>query len=159
MNDTPKAVERIKKRLSAQMVVSGLAHAQPTKCEELLDVFDEATSGLIIFDAETGEMLHTGPGSTGEIWQKIAAQCLPGMPAELVSKAYGDWLDADIDPQPFAIGSTVTHRELRAMRGKVIERIEDSGELHTLHVSWSPRPNRGASSGYYSPRELEQVKA
>jgi len=155
MNDTPKAVERIKKRLSVQMVVGGLAYAQPAKCEELLDVFDDATSGLIIFDAETGEMLHTGPGSTGEIWQKIAAQCLPGMPAELVSKAYGDWLEADIDPQPFAIGSTVSHREAPTLMGKVTDRKEHEGELHTVLVEWQA----GSGSAHYSPRELTQVKA
>lgn len=114
-----------------------------------------ASQRVVMFDADTGDMLMPSEGARGEIWERMAAQCLPGMPVELVAKAYGDWLDADTDPRPFRVGKPVRLRELPNLRGKVVRRVETEGELHTVVVGWDTQPGEHP----YSPRELEEIGA
>jgi hypothetical protein len=159
MTIEPNELAAIKASVSAEMVLSGIARTEPARCEQILDAIDRAaaeasTRRVIMFDAETGEMIMPSEAATGEIWQSIAAQCLPGIPVELVAKAYGDWLEADTDPRPLGVGKRVKLREMPSLRGAVIRRVESEGELHTVVIAWDAQPGEFP----YSPRELEEIQ-
>lgn len=64
----------------------------------------------------------------------------------------------DLGPEPpripFPIGGQVAHRELESLRGRISERKEDGGELHSVRILWAT-----GGSDWYSPRELSEVTA
>lgn len=114
---------------------------------------DAAARRVIIFDADTGEEIMPTSAATGPTREIMAAQLLPGMPVELISKAYSDWLETDADPRPFPIGARVRLKALPLAFGRVTSRAEHEGELHTVAVVWEGEE----AALYYSPRQLEQV--
>lgn len=53
---------------------------------------------LAIIDTRTGVM-HTRPTIMPGVGAKAAAEFLPGMPPELIERAYTEWLTSDIGPE------------------------------------------------------------
>lgn len=159
MTIEPNELHAIKASVSAALarVLGNVAGAEGVAILDAIDnaAAEAAARRVIMFDADTGDMLAPSEAAPGPIWERMAAQCLPGMPVELIAKAYGDWLDADTDPRPFGVGRRIRSRELPSMHGKVIRRVETAGELHTVVVVWDTQ--RGEFP--YSPRELEEVPA
>lgn len=157
MTIEPNELHAIK--ASVAVALSGVGGGGPMPSPlDILDAIDRACADaaarrVIMFDADTGDELMPSVAATGEIRERMAAQLLPGMPVELVTKAYSDWLDLDTDPRPFGVAKRVKLRELSSLRGKIVRRVEEAGELHTVVVVWDSQPGEFP----YSPRELEEM--
>lgn len=153
---TPNELHAIKESVAA-VIVRAREMTLGELGTKILDAIDHgadtaALRRVIVFDADTGDELLPSEAATGPIRERMAAQLLPGMPVELVAKAYEDWLNAD--PVPFAVGKPVTRRNSTSRRGKVIRRVETDGELHTVVVKWDSQ----IGEYHYSPRELEELR-
>lgn len=154
----PNELHAIKASVAATLSLPALSTVTGEQSLAILDAIDAAAAHaaaqrVIMFDAETGDEILPSESATGPVRVLMAAQLLPGMPAELINKAYSDWLDSDHDPRPFAVGKAVSHRELASLRGEVIKRVESDGELHSVWVRW----DRGGEALAYSPRELNEL--
>jgi hypothetical protein len=60
-----------------------------------LDDESEPEKPHVTFSLETGERLYGSGAASSEIWQKIAAACLPGMPLDTLDRAYSAWMNSD----------------------------------------------------------------
>lgn len=159
MTIEPNELHAIKASVAAFLTAQPLDEAVDLHVA-LLDAIDRgaadaAARRVIMFDADTGEELMPSEAATGDVRAIMAASLMPGWTAAEIDRAYGEWLSDDADPRPFAVGSRVKSRELPPLLGRVVRRVEEAGELHTVAVVWDTQPGEYL----YSPRELGEVRA
>jgi len=167
MTIEPNDLAAIKASVAAALVSEFGGEGNPVilKYAPIIDAIDRgaadaAARDVIMFDCETGDEIQPYGGATGTIRQRMAAQLLPGWPEEEIDRAYSAWMEADGSPEPFAVGTIVTHLEAPTLRGKVTKRVESAeGELHTVWVKWEGmyEENTPMAPQPYSPRELREV--
>lgn len=105
----------------------------------------------ISFDTATGALVHLTAGArvSGDAAAAIAAHVLPGMTPAEVERMYTEYIQRDTD-EPFALQSAVVHATT-SLYGRVIDRREAAGELHSILVRWDGLPG---GPEWHSPSEL-----